>query len=317
MSRVRSTKSRSVKYSILIAVFALALTGCNTLPVDSSGNHSARSSSSLVTYLYPNGESPPGLTEEIPQLTVPVRIGIAFVPGQGGSGVVSDNVKRKLLRKVKKSFRHHAVVQEIRILPVHALRSQGGFRELRRLASRYNVDLIALVSHNQIRAIRHNALSVSYITIVGALILPGNSHDVSTFIDTAVFDVSSGKLLFHAAGKDRVSRQTSALALAQKNRLISRYSIRKATADMITSLNTELTKFRTRIRSGSHEADVRYRRHYKGSRVRSAASADQEYFNRHSGQRRHSRQSRQARKSRRSGRYNQKDDIFGESDGNR
>ena len=293
MSRTKSIKSRSVKFSILIAVFSITLVACNTLPVDSTGTHKARSSSSLVSYLYPNGERPPGLASDIPQLTVPVRIGIAFVPEQNSTGVISERVKNRLLRKVRNAFKHHTVVQEIRILPIHSLRTRGGFRELRQLADRYNVDLIALVSHNQVRAVRHNALSVSYVTIVGAIILPGNSHDVSTFVNTAVFDVSSGKLLFHAAGKDRVRRQTSAFALAEKNRLISRRSIGSATQEMIASLNTEL---------------------YKGNRMREARSVDEEYFNRNSG--RNQRYRRPAR-SQQSRRNNDNGNSFDESGGNR
>lgn len=314
MSRAKSIKSRSVKFSILIAVFSITLVACNTLPVDSTGTHKARSSSSLVSYLYPNGERPPGLASDIPQLTVPVRIGIAFVPEQNSTGVISERVKNRLLRKVRNAFKHHTVVQEIRILPIHSLRTRGGFRELRQLADRYNVDLIALVSHNQVRAVRHNALSVSYVTIVGAIILPGNSHDVSTFVNTAVFDVSSGKLLFHAAGKDRVRRQTSAFALAEKNRLISRRSIGSATQEMIASLNTELSKFRTRIRRGSHEADVRYRRNYKGNRMRGARSTDEEYFKRNSGRNHRYRRSTQSRQSRRN---NDNGNSFDDSGGNR
>ncbi len=280
MFEITNRKPRLIKYSALIAIFSTVLSACTTLPVDSSGNHKARSSSSLVGYLYPNGETPPGLATNIPKLTVPVKIGIAFVPEQNSSGVISAKVKDQLLRKVRSAFKHHTVVQEIRLLPVNALRSGGGFRELRQVAQRYNVDLIALVSHNQVRAVRHNALSVSYLTIIGAIILPGNSHQVSTLINTAVFDINSGKLLFHAAGKDRVRRQTSAFALAEKNTMISRHSIAKATGDMIGSLNTELSKFRTRIRRGSHEADIKYRRHYRGKRMRGAKTEDDNYYNR-------------------------------------
>ncbi|VAW70727.1 hypothetical protein MNBD_GAMMA12-3781 [hydrothermal vent metagenome] len=280
MFKVKSRKQRLVKYSAIIAVFSIGLSACNTLPVDSAGNHKARSSSSLVGYIYPNGETPAGLATKIPKLTVPVKIGIAFVPEQNGSGVISERVKDQLLRKVRSAFKHHAVVQEIRLLPVNALRSGGGFRELRQVAQRHNIDLVALVSHNQVRAVRHNALSVSYLTIIGAIILPGNSHQVSTLISTAVFDINSGKLLFHAAGKDRVRRQTSAFALAEKNTMISRHSIAKATGDMIASLNTELSKFRTRIRRGSQEADIKYRRNYRGKRVRGAKAESDNYYNR-------------------------------------
>jgi len=282
MFRDKSNNRCLVKTSMLITVISVTLVACNTVPVDTAGRPSTGSSSSLVDYLYPSGERPPGLAVDIPQLTVPVRIGIAFVPGTNNSWVITQNVKNNLLRKVKQAFKYHTVVQEIRIIPTDGLSRKGGFRELRHVAQRYNVDLVALVSHNQIRAIRNNSLSITYLTIVGVLIIPGNSHQVSTFVDTAVFDVASAKLLFRAAGKDRVRRQTSVFALIEKNRLISLDSMNKATGDMILSLNTELRKFRTRIRQGSNEADIRYRRGYKGNRYRGRRYRSSEQY---SGQR--------------------------------
>jgi rhombotail lipoprotein len=278
MTNVFYTKQRIVKYALCTGVVMLMLSACTGVPVHNTTQRTAGPTSSLVNYLYPNGEQPPGLAQEIPQLTVPVRVGIAFVPEDGKSPIVSREVKMRLLKEVKNAFRHHQVVQQIRIIPPDVLRSRGGFRELRDVAQRYNVDLIALVSHNQIRAIQNNSLSITYLTIVGALVLPGNNHHVSTFIDTAVFDVGSNKLLFRAAGKDRVYRQTSAFALTEKNTLISRNSVKNATNDMIGSLNTELKKFRSRIRSGSNEADVYYRPGYRGDRIiKREARRDDEY----------------------------------------
>lgn len=272
MSINKNTIHRLIKVSIISAIISIALIGCSTIPMDNAGKHRSSSSSSLVSYLYPNGERPPGLALDIPQLTVPVRLGIAFVPNASDSSVLSHAVKNRLLRKVKRAFKHHTVVREIRLIPTSSLTHQGGFSELRRVAIRYNVDLVALVSHNQVRAISNNALSISYLTIVGALILPGNNHRISTFVDTAVFDVDSAKLLFRAAGKDRIRRQSSAFALAEKNRYLSQNSMNKATGAMISSLNTELNKFRSRIRRGSNEADVHYRRGYKGNRYRGSRS---------------------------------------------
>jgi len=37
-------------------------------------------SSSLVDFLYPAGETPPPLTDAVPRLNLPLRVGLAFVP---------------------------------------------------------------------------------------------------------------------------------------------------------------------------------------------------------------------------------------------
>ena len=59
---------------------ALLLSGCSTL-WDWSGGHRNGTSSSLVDYLYPDGEVPPDVQDTIPYLELPLRVGIAFVPG--------------------------------------------------------------------------------------------------------------------------------------------------------------------------------------------------------------------------------------------
>jgi len=262
------------KLHFLIQIACLGLTllsisACSTFPQNQNGttNLGQRhgSSSTLVNYLYPRGERPPGISLETPHISVPTRIGIAFVPSKNNAIILNRALKNRLLAKVRKQFRYLSVVDTIKIIPPHVLTPSGGFNDMKRVARQFEVDLIALVSHNQIRAITNNSLSLTYWTIVGALIIPGNSHHIETFIDTAVFDVNTGKLLMQASGRDRVYRQSSAFALMQKHRQTSRRSLIKATDNMITTLNTELAKFRQRVRQGSNEADVHYKRNYRGN----------------------------------------------------
>ena len=66
----------------------LLLAGCTSLWQATMGGLSETSSgamrrgvsSSLVEYLYPSGEEPPPFNDSVPQLNIPLRVGLAFVP---------------------------------------------------------------------------------------------------------------------------------------------------------------------------------------------------------------------------------------------
>mgnify|MGYP007098394522 CR=1 FL=1 len=88
---------------VLTAALAalLFLTGCSTMWNWSGGARNG-TSSSLVDYLYPDGQIPPGVDETVPYLELPLRVGIAFVPGQSAArGALSEATKMRLLEKVK------------------------------------------------------------------------------------------------------------------------------------------------------------------------------------------------------------------------
>ncbi len=71
-----------------IALFLILLAGCTSLwqatmgglSETSSGTMRRGVSSSLVEYLYPSGEEPPPFDDSVPQLNIPLRVGLAFVP---------------------------------------------------------------------------------------------------------------------------------------------------------------------------------------------------------------------------------------------
>ena len=77
-----------LKWVLAIAI-VVAIAGCSSLWNFGGGTRSGVSSS-LVDYLYPAGEVPPDIDDRIPQLTLPLRVGLAFVPGQTGRAVISE-----------------------------------------------------------------------------------------------------------------------------------------------------------------------------------------------------------------------------------
>jgi len=222
-----------------------------------------RKTSSLVKYLY--GQSSPSEQKpEVPVLNLPVKVGVAFIPSKVHQRGIQYDEEIELLEGVKKSFSKFEYVDRIEIIPSSYLDSGRGFTHIEQVARVYDVDLIALVSYDQVARSSLNSSSLLYWTIVGAYIIPGNTNVTQTFVDTAVFDIKTRKLLFRAPGTDKVSRYTTAVGLTNTAKEESIKSFQKAVLDMEGNLGFELSRFKDRIKK-EKVARVEVRKGYSGT----------------------------------------------------
>ncbi|MFT5721469.1 MAG: rhombotail lipoprotein [Motiliproteus sp.] len=76
------------------------------------------------------------------------------------------------------------------------MRSSKGFEGVSQIARLYGLDIVALVSYDQVAVTSDTKSSILYWTIVGAYFIKGNKNQATTFVDTAVFDVNSRKCFF-------------------------------------------------------------------------------------------------------------------------
>jgi len=244
----------------LLALCTLA--GCAAL-----GRHREGTSSSLVEFLYPEGQVPEEPPIAIPELKLPVRVGLAFVPSRFAPGYVAadtlpEALKVNLLEKVKANFKGRPYVGDITVIPEVYLRTgQGGFQTLEEVARLYDVDLMALVSYDQVSSTAESNWSLLYWTIVGAYVIRGDRNDVSTLVDTAVFDVRTHKLLFRAPGTDVRTRAATLVEAPRVQQQTREESFSRAVDQMIGNLDAELQSFRVRIKQDqsvkvSHRASV-------------------------------------------------------------
>lgn len=244
-------------------ILSLALWGCTEF--FRPGEARTGASSSLVDYLYPEGEVPPGFEAQIPQLNLPLRVGLAFVPTReasrmyGGQPVLSEADKSRLLERVKGKFVDRKYITSIEVIPETYLRSTKGFDGMAQVARLYGVDVMALVSYDQVAAVGDNKLSLTYWTIVGAYVIKGTENEVSTFVDTAVFDVRSRKLLFRAPGVDQRQKSSTAIDSDVKLQGARLDSFGGAVDQMAQNLSTELDLFEKRLKDEPQLADVRWR----------------------------------------------------------
>jgi len=232
--------------------------------------------SSVVEYLYPGKEkvvAEPGR----PVLELPLSVGIAFVPeqpagsrgfgwwtGAVGGEPLPEARKMELLEQVAKEFRDLDFVRDIEVIPGAYLRPGGSFDNLDQLQRMYGIDVVALVSYDQVQFTDEGLLSLSYWTLVGAYAVAGEKNDTNTLMDTAVYDIASRRLLFRAPGVSRVKGSATPVNLAEQLRADSLEGFRLATEDMIANLKTELQAFKTRLEEQPELAEVRHAEGYDG-----------------------------------------------------
>lgn len=247
-----------------LLAFVILIGGCAT--------GSTKHATSAVSFLYP-GKQIPDATQAIPVLNLPLSIGIAFVPGEGGgnygngllnsSGLqdsesfrFTEKKKKVLMQEVADHFKKYTFIKEIKIISSSYLKPGGSFANLDRIRSVYGVDVIALVSFDQTQFTDEGFASLTYWTLIGSLAVPGEKNDTHTMVDTVVYDIQSRKLLFRAPGLSNIKGSATPMLLKQNLRLDSDKGIDSAAKDMINNLDLQLALFREKVKENPDEFKV-------------------------------------------------------------
>jgi rhombotail lipoprotein len=253
---------------LLLFLAILSLTSCVSQQVNTK--------SSVMDYLYPNS-SDTYETPSIPNLNLPLRVGVAFVPasrqnssthnfwtGQSYSGLLPEAKKSQILENVAQNFRDLEFVSSIEVIPSGYLTPGGSFSNLSQIKTMYGVDVIALVSYDQVQFTDEGMLSLSYWTIVGAYVISGEKNDTNTLMDTVVYDISSKKLLFRAPGTSQVSGKSTPINLSEELRADSIQGFEQAAVNMTSNLKSQLAAFQKRIKDNPSQVQITHREGYGG-----------------------------------------------------
>ena len=240
----------ALKRALMLLAMVYLVAGCTAWWQAATGVNTRQGvSSSLVDFLYPSGEEPPPVDERIPHLEIPLRVGVAFVPAPSGyvEGLPEAR-KTELLQLVERHFEQREYISDIAIIPETYLRTRRGFDTLDQVARLYDLDVIALISYDQVAIAEDRKSSILYWTIVGAYFIKGSKNDVQTFVDTAVFDVSTRRLLLRAPGVDHQVATATLVESSEEMRKARQNSFQLAMADMTNNLTGELNRFEKRIK---------------------------------------------------------------------
>ncbi|MBY5992907.1 rhombotarget lipoprotein [Ferrimonas balearica] len=228
-----------------MAGLVMVLGGCSAYMLDYQAT--GAESSSLVAYLYPDEASRQAHVETLPTLRLPVNVGVAFVPSTRSD--LSRQAQQQLLEDTKAAFLEYDYINRIEVIPSDYLAQGRGFETLEQVARLYDVELMALVSYDQVRRSSENKAAFLYWTIVGMYVIPGNQNSVQTFVDTAVFDVKTRKMLFRAPGVSKQEETSTAIEASASLYEQGDAGFQLAMADMTTNLESELVRFTERVKN--------------------------------------------------------------------
>jgi rhombotail lipoprotein len=249
--------------ALMACAIACLLGGCELMQQGLCAPHCAsraHGSSSLVTFLYPDGKLPPA-GDSVPELRLPLRVGLAFLPPQPGAGASPlDAAQREnLLQQVKARFAPRSFISEIVVIPDYYLANARGFAGLEGVQRLYNIDLMALVSYDQVSHADDNKLSLGYLTIVGAFVLRGSSHETATLVDLAVVDPATRSLVLRAGGTDSRAGSSTLIDVGRDLRHEGASGFDAATAQMTERFDVALTAFEAEVRAGKANVRVVHR----------------------------------------------------------
>jgi rhombotail lipoprotein len=235
-------------------ILLIAVTGCAGL-VEGKRSHRA---SSVVDYLYPdkaNAIDKPATTH----LTLPIDVGIAFVPSTADRDAkqgIDATRKLTLTERVAAGFGEHDFIGNVELIPAAYLRPGGSFENLDQIRTMYGVDIMVLLSYDQIQYTDEGLLSLTYWTIVGAYIFKGEKNDTSTMIDAAVYDIASRKMLFRAPGVSQVKGTATFVNQSEELRQDSINGFQLAADDLVVNLTAELELFKVKAKERPEQIRV-------------------------------------------------------------
>lgn len=255
-----------LKIGALAAVAGL-VAGCNAV-----ANHR---SSNLYAYLYSNQKEHVD-SPAVPVLSLPLRVGVAFVPVDTANGRnysysygqdldSSESQKMDLMKQISAQFKQCPFIKSIELIPTVYLTPRGGFPNLDQLRTMYGVDVMALISYDQVQFTDQGMLSLTYWTIVGAYVVPGEKNDTKTMLDAAVYDIASRQLLFRAPGFGTVKGSATPINLSEQKRKDSAAAFEQAATNLVANLKIQLGEFKERGTNAPTQYKIEYKPGYTGA----------------------------------------------------
>ena len=252
------SRYRIIGFIIITSI--LFFTGC--FPMH---GRQSRYTCSAVDYLYPDMnvvEQP-----SIPALSLPLRVGVAFVP-ESCAGPIQYKLTRRdkmnLMERISSEFKSMHFVRDIELIPTDYLVKGGGFTNLDQIRTMYNIDVIALLSYDQVQHTDEGVLSFSYLTIIGSYVIRGEKNDTNTMVDAVVYDIASRKMLFRSPGTSHIKGSSTLVNLSEQLRKDSMEGFNKAADDLVVNLKEELDRFKEKVKEAPQAYHIAHKPGYTG-----------------------------------------------------
>lgn len=234
---------RTVTFALLGAAVwsAFGMSGCASMDKDNK----QRQVASVLSFLFPGKQEPGPASDRVAEIKVPFRIGVAFVPDTAPAEFRLAETERQILAgRVRDAFAGYPFIAHIETVPSLYLEPGGGFANLERVAALLNLDVIALISYDQVQHADASGWSFLYWTGVGAYVIEGDHFEVLTAVECTVFDVKSHRLLMRAGATSTGKGDATLIGFSEKARAGRARSFAEAVDRMVGSLQQEVRAFR-------------------------------------------------------------------------
>lgn len=169
---------------------------------------------------------------------------------------LSEERKSALMKVVADHFKRYEFIKDIQLIPSTELIEHGSFVNLDQIRSKHEIDVIALLSYDQVQFTDEGVASITYLTLIGGYLIPGEKNDTHTLLDTTIYDIKSRKLLFRAPGNSHIKSNAIPANISASLRQDSEVGFERAAQDMIVNLDEQLTKFRQRVKNSPDQFKV-------------------------------------------------------------
>ena len=249
----------SAKFLVLMTLTFIA--GCST---------STNYRSSVVDFSYSDRKETVK-TQQVPILSLPLRVGIAFLPetiqSQNNSGStslpsssgLSETDKMSLMQDIGEHFRKQEFVKSIIRIPSAYVPTMGSFDSLDRLKRKFGVDMVVLISFDQRQQVESGFSAISYLTVIGAFIVPGQRTDTHTILNSVCYHILSRKMIFSASGSSDIRSKSTPFDMAAQAREDSIKGFYEANTNLAPSLDKQMDLFKSMISKpkGDFQIDLR------------------------------------------------------------
>lgn len=242
----RKPPTVTVKKLTTVLKISIALIACLSLTACACGSNirTVQRQNNLSTYLY-SGKEPLAEIQQKKPLSLPAKVGITFVPTSGNNLSIPETTKKQVMESVRLELaKHKKCIAVAHSIPSSYLQPQGGIAELERIAGQFDVDVIVLLSANQLQKYERNPLAAFMdVTIVGSYMIPGTTVDTSTLLEATVIHMPSRALVFRTEGSDETHSRATQFGSSGTALNDSVASIEDASKNLVASIGKSLSKF--------------------------------------------------------------------------
>jgi rhombotail lipoprotein len=247
--------TRNLKRLVLLGAIILGI-----VPLSGCGHYTTQRTSNVLSYLYPGETKSVEISNSSqPNIPLPMKFGIAFVPESrtlsgGGDGRIeplTEKYKMELMHELSAQLRQYSYIAGVEEIPSTYLKVGGGFENLDQIRTMTGVDVVGLVSYDQVQFTDRGLVSLLYWTGIGWYFVPGEKNDTNTMMDLALYHVPSRKPVLRATGQSGVYHYSTPMNQSQNLRMDSEDGFKDALHMLAANFKQQLDILKPQLVPGS------------------------------------------------------------------